>query len=122
MERLTLERCGELLIKYADGEYRSPCFGCESIGKCNPQKIPCGFYGALERLKYYEDLQEQGRIQELPCAVGDLVHEVYRFLDAGAWEIDVHKIRLEDLDKIGKTVFITREEAEEALKRMEDGE
>lgn len=35
----------------------------------------------------------------------------------GAWEIDVHKIRLEDLDKIGKTVFLAREEAEAEISK-----
>ena len=59
MERLTIEKYGELLIKYNDGEYRSPCFGCESINECNPEKRTCGFYKALEKLKEYEYLEEQ---------------------------------------------------------------
>ncbi len=59
---------------------------------------------------------------ELPCAVGSLVYEPYQFMGEGAWEIDVHKIRLEDLDKIGKTVFLTREEAEAALRELEGKE
>ena len=40
---------------------------------------------------------------------------IYRFLDEGAWEIEEHKIRLEDLGHIGETVFLTREEAEAAI-------
>lgn len=74
----------------------------------------------IGKLKEYEDLEEQGKLLKLPCAVGSLVYEPYRFLGEGAWEIDVHKIRLEDLDKIGKTVFLTREEAEVALERMSE--
>lgn len=59
MERLIIEKCGELLIKNNDDEYRSPCYGCESIRECNPEKVACGFYKALENLKKYEDLEEQ---------------------------------------------------------------
>ena len=71
-----------------------------------------------EKLASYEDLEEQGKLLKLPCAVGSLVYEPYQFGGEGAWEIDVHKNRLEDLDKIGKTVFLTREEAEAALKEI----
>lgn len=70
MERLTTKKCGELLIKYNDGEYRSPCFGCESINKCNQEKVTCGFHKALEKLAEYEDLEKQGKLLILPCAVG----------------------------------------------------
>lgn len=62
MERLTITKCGEFLIKNNDREYRSPCFGCESINKCNPEKVTCGFYKALEKLSEYEDLEEQGKL------------------------------------------------------------
>lgn len=60
----------------------------------------------------------QGKLLKLPVPAGSLVYEPYQFMGDGAWEINVHKIRLEDLDKIGKTVFLTREEAEAALERM----
>lgn len=63
-------------------------------------------------------MEEQGKLPKLPCAVGSLVYESYQFMGKGAWEFDVHKIRLEDLDKIGKSVFLTREEAEAALKEL----
>lgn len=78
MERLTTERYGSLLIKNNDGEYRSPCFGCETINKCHSGKtsLNCGFYTALKQLKEYEDLEEQGKLLKLPCAVGDTVYHV----------------------------------------------
>lgn len=53
--------------------------------------------------------------------MGQRVYGIYRFLDEGAWEIDVHNIRLEDLDKVGKTVFLTRGEAEAAVEEMGKG-
>lgn len=73
----------------------------------------------VSQLKEYKDLEEQGKLLKLTCAVGTIVYEPYQFMGEGAWEIDVHKIRLEDLEKIGKTVFLTREDAEAALKELE---
>lgn len=73
---------------------------------------------AIKKLSDLEDLEEQGRLLKLPVPVGSLVYEPYRFMGEGAWEIGVHKIRLEDLDKIEKSVFLTREEAEAALKKL----
>ncbi|MCI8585534.1 MAG: hypothetical protein HFI92_06485 [Lachnospiraceae bacterium] len=70
----------------------------------------------LNRLTEYEDLEEKGKLLRLPCAIGDKVYMIYQFLGEGAWEIEEHRIRLEDLQLIGKTVFLTREEAEAALK------
>lgn len=31
---------------------------------------------AIEKLQYYEDLAEQGRLIELPCKVGDIVYTI----------------------------------------------
>lgn len=74
---------------------------------------------AIKKLSDLEDLEEQGKLLKLPAPAGSLVYEPYQFMGEGVWEIDVHKIRLEDLNKIGKTVFLTIEEAEAALKELE---
>ena len=74
-----------------------------------------------EKLADYEDLEEQNRLLKLPCEIGQRVYMIYQFCGKGAWEIEEHKIRLEDLENIGKTVFLTREEAEAALKELERG-
>ena len=71
-----------------------------------------------EKLKEYEDLEEQGKLLKLPCEIGHVVYRIYQFWGAGAWEIAEHEIRLEDLDNIGKTVFLTRREAENAIKEL----
>lgn len=97
----------------------------------------------LKKLKKYEDLVEQGRLIKLPCKVGDTVfyingtlileYEVVGFsIDrTGAWLMyGEHYVDENDrtysynfeTDKIGKTVFLTREEAEEKLKEMRGGE
>lgn len=63
----------------------------------------------------YARAEDQGKLLKLPAPVGSLVYEPYQFGGEGAWEIDVHRISLEDLDKIGKTVFLTREAALKGL-------
>ena len=84
------------------------------IGKCGRY-----FVGeAIDKLAEYETAEEEGRLVVLPCKVGR-VYEIYQLCGYGAWEIEEHKIKLEDLDKIGKTVFLTRGEAEKALEEME---
>lgn len=136
MERLTTKKCGEFLIKYNGGEYRSPCFGCESMNKCNPEKVTCGFYKALKKLAEYEDLEEQGKLLKLPCAVGDTVYVKMQFGGCAKAEVrdftyfltcgfcivvtsDKFGKQNIPFTEFGKTVFFAREEAEEALKRME---
>ena len=80
------------------------------------------FQNIIDKLAEYETAEEEGRLVVLPCKVGTRVYEIYQFCGYGAWEIEEHKIKLEDLDKIGKTVFPTREEAEKALKEMKKDE
>ena len=131
MERLTIEKCGELLIKNNDNEYRSPCFGCESVDECKPEKVSCGFYKALEKLKEYEDMEEQGKLLKLPCNVGDNIYIIlhnrqiqksevveFKIIDK-KWAVETYGW-FYMFDEFGKTVFITKEEAESALKEMED--
>lgn len=87
--------------------------GCHEEGGCTKG---CHILKMYRKLAEYEDLEEQGKLLKLPVPVGSLVYEPYQFMGDGSWEIDVHKIRLEDFDKIGKSVFLTREEAEATLK------
>ncbi len=138
MDRLTKNKFGELLIKNNDNEYRSPCFGCESINKCNPEKMTCGFCKALEKLAEYEDLEEQGKLLKLPCAVGDMVYSfsfgkiltlnvdsfviytdgIDARLSSKMKEYEFLKIDM-DIADFGKKWFATQEEAEAALKELE---
>lgn len=73
------------------------------------------------KLACYEDLEERGQLVVLPCKVGDTVYIIGGKYRAGRfeWWINTGKFRLSDLEKIGKTVFLTREEAEAALREME---
>ena len=89
----------------------------------------------IERLAEYEDLEEQGLLLRLPCKVGDTVYSIandgkiypvkatreVRIVD-GVLHIICEICKYSDLvsyDDIGKTVFLTKSEAEQKLKEME---
>lgn len=93
------------------------------------------------KLKEYEDLEEQGRLIKLPCKVGDVVYFAHhdRVISSEVLSekyhaeaenhgvfirerltIDVEGVSAEiDFGDIGKTVFLTKSEAEAKLKEME---
>ncbi len=73
-----------------------------------------------KEIRMWRSLEEQGKLLKLPCEVGQRVYMLYRLCEDAAWEIEEHKIRLEDLGNIGKTVFLTREEAEATLNKLEN--
>jgi hypothetical protein len=64
----------------------------------------------------------------LPCKVGDVVWEISRYLTFGeccdkadVWHrIDQQNFTLSMLGYYGKTVFLTKEEAEQALAKMKE--
>ena len=99
----------------------------------------------LEELQHYKDLEEQGRLIELPCKIGDTVYyinthnrlslfkntvyeaKVARFVTTRYGTSIVIQIRNEygctelySEDNYNKTVFLTKEEAEAALKGVEE--
>lgn len=78
-----------------------------------------------ERLKRYEDLEERGLLLKLPCKVGDTVWCIDSFNLDGTLRnppiIREIKFNHHHLEFVGKTVFLTKEEAEKALAEMEKG-
>ena len=119
------------------------------------RESPCPYNGMCsqretwERLKKYEDAEQDGRLVVLPCKVGDKVRVDartwgdtwnYKTVDGGKYLLGETvsiiktrkqtfiKIRVEHnvswkrpmrrypISAIGKTIFLTREEAEAALK------
>ena len=101
---------------------KNPCDNCKLYSPCTG---PCGKWhewnqDVLKKLAEYEAAEEEGRLYIIPqeMNVGDRVYEVYQFLNEGAWEIDVHKISFEDIPKLGKTVFLSKDEAQKALENM----
>lgn len=96
---------------------------------------------ALQEMEKYEDLEEQGRLLKLPCAVGEIVYRIeeadcencleerpeiygkctYKIGEFCGYEEIIGTIfDLDMFSKIGETVFSTHEEAEAALKKMEE--
>lgn len=90
-----------------------------------------------EKLKYYEDLEEQGKLLKLPCKVGDEIFipidfqgKVYRGVIIGVEYSKIRKsfvavVRTDDdflcyekFEDFGKNVFLNKTEAENELKKM----
>ena len=88
----------------------------------------------LEELKRYRDLEEQGLLLRLPCPIGttvynttwwDYVEEKVK-VDGKTFYRTVHKHKVSksifsllDVKDFGKTVFLTKAEAEQKLKEIE---
>ena len=108
------------------------------IAQCNAAVCPCG--GSCtqkkvwERLKYYEDAEQDGRLVVLPCKVGDTLFDTYFgdirekevvsvgfMLSKSVKHMTIHANNFRgaiteiEIDRIGKEIFYTREEAEAAL-------
>ena len=71
-----------------------------------------------EKLCEYEDLEERGRLPKLPCKVGDDVYYILGIPNKTPCAIDKCKFELSDINKIGKTLFLTREEAKAAMNKV----
>jgi hypothetical protein len=105
---------------------------CIIVGKC----------GSIDRLRELAEADKDGRMMVLPCKVGDTVwitgsvrrlysEKVRTFFcgdpsySRGMADNGVKMMRTTGCDipihEFGKTVFLTREEAEKALEAMKDG-
>ena len=76
------------------------------------------------RMRELAEADKDGRVVVLPCKVGDTVYRIFNPSDREP-VISAHTLMSVDyivrwLDKFGKTVFLTREEAEKALEAMTD--
>ena len=104
----------------------------------------------LQELKEYRDLEEQGLLLKLPCKVGDTVYIIDKrytkcslydeeYSESSCWNCDKEcdskmycvvvkryvgtlEWVVSRLKNFGKTVFLTKEEAEKALERLECAE
>ncbi len=89
-----------------------------------------------KELKEYKDLEEQGLLVRLPCKVGD---DLYCIVNGEVKKLKVHSFGVPDFEitdiefkyvdgfkivrfvgEVGKTVFLTREEAEKKLEEMKN--
>lgn len=86
------------------------------MGEKNVEKMTA-FYDMTKVI----EAARTGRLIILPCKVGTTVYVIggkYRNGTVEKW-CNTGLFRLSDLDKMGKTVFLTAEEADEALKTFE---
>lgn len=142
MERLTYrEELGVSMDKNED------CPSCSICWNCNIPPRECKYINnVLKKLADYEDLEEQGRLIKLPCKVGDTVYYFSGgyYKNIKNWKITPIKVtefnikvnksgKLMPLaliangtrypmSSIGKTVFLTKSEAEAKLKELRGGE
>lgn len=132
MERLTVKLNGTYEIK---GIEDVPCGDvCERNHGCETCKI----HEAVEKLAEYENAEEQGLLLRLPCKIGRKVFYVQKCLAHSCKEckgflrvdncycqykarIFEQKFDYRHLKAFGKSVFLTKEEAEQALVEMEKG-
>lgn len=113
MERLTSRKYGEISCTGRIIPYSPYCSGCIT-SDCD-----CGIVeDMVKKLADYEDLEEQGRLICLPCKVGDDVYYILGIPNETPCAIDKCTFELSDINKIGKTLFLTREEAEAKLKEL----
>lgn len=88
----------------------------------------------LERLEKLAEADKDGRVVVLPCKLGDTLFRVFageilehkvrnmRYLAIqGRWDIDTTPFCSYVESSIGKTIFLTREEAKAALEAKRDG-
>lgn len=109
------------------------CIGEDGI--CTQRGLIATFYQNLwamaelrEKLKYYEDLEEQGRLLVLHCKVGDTVYEIleetvpnhhFYISECEVQDVSVKAVKYADewepYDY--ENLYFTREEAEAAMKK-----
>ena len=141
MSRLTLKEAISHAKEVAEENYRQGMLchanpNDEELDKC----IECGkeheqLAGWLKELQRYKDLEEQGRLIELPCAVGDTVYWIsesdaclfcnslcYERCEEGALKIKEIPFKLHMLNEIGEIIFLTKEAAVAKLAEMEGAE
>lgn len=91
----------------------------------------CG--AAIDKLAYYENLEEQGKLAVLPCKIGDTIYYIDRYSNVVEKDsvkfftftkdgikpiLNRHNKKFWEFYEWGKTVFLTREEAEFALNNI----
>lgn len=142
MERLTERTTDGILAKEDYGkEVLKTLYSCYG-GKPNPHYTNCKEgYCAMEKLATYEDAEEQGRLVKLPCNRGDKIYFIKSAFSMAHFPIeakvtsicgvdcdnDVMYSSITEYNKIdrrfrssdfGKTVFLTKSEAEAKLKEL----
>ena len=127
MERLTTRNIAGVAV------YKNP-FECDRCGDTIWRLPDYGNGSPTEKLADYEDAEEQGLLLRLPCPIGTTVYNTTWWddvqekvkVDGKTFYRTVHKHKVSkstfsllDIYDFGKTVFLTKAEAEQKLKEME---
>lgn len=149
MERLTIEYCGEYVPKALCSIDRLGgaddcdlcCEYCKATEEGNEDCRGCAINKCFNKLGEYEDLDEQGKLIQLPCKIGDTVYvilprdshltvaqinkieikptiygKMYCFIEPVSYRGHLYRYFESDF---GKTVFLTKKEAEDVVKELE---
>lgn len=132
MERLTEVENGTAMVKGCSSNCKYGFEHCRKEDWENCKTID----DVIDKLAEYENLEEQGLLVRLPCKVGDTLYDIRQDnvkhrrndmvheLEIAAVDVkyvpwETWKAKDIRLEEIGKTVFFTREEAEQKLKERE---
>ena len=112
------KKLSEELRHCLDGDGCKDCSNYQSESRLT---CPSLLQKAYEAVKRYEEM--------FPCKVGDTIYTIYSDEDGSfieepkVEEVSTHRVWIDsiyfDYDDFGKTVFLTRQEAEDKLAEME---
>lgn len=156
VRNLVKDICDEDLTDLSDEEFDEYMSSMLSVGIDSTMGLLALFYRNLwamsdlrEKLKEYEDYEEQGRLIKPPCKIGDELYYpssyydvvvpvrlnelIIRFIGINTYSYqynccsfdgcgDVYEEYEFDNNDFGKTVFLTKSEAEAKLKELRGGE
>ena len=135
MERLTYFKDGYWRVNFSGVQYQA-----DFVDRLAAYEDIAELCGGFDRLRELAEADKDGRVVVLPCKVGDTIyfaraHPILQYKVTGyeMGEASISQVRSKHVDKetgltfnftfrpgsIGKTVFLSREEAEKALHEME---
>lgn len=137
MERLTYFKDGYWRVNFSGVQYQAGF-----VDRLAAYEDIAELCGGFDRLRELAEADKDGRVVVLPCKVGDTIyfaraHPILQYKVTGyeMGEASISQVRSKHVDKetgltfnftfrpedIGKTVFLSREEAEKALEARKDG-
>ena len=135
MERLTYFKDGYWRVNFSGVQYQA-----DFVDRLAAYEDIAELCGGFDRLRELAEADKDGRVVVLPCKVGDTIyfaraHPILQYKVTGyeMGEASISQVRSKHVDKetgltfnftfrpvsIGKTVFLSREEAEKTLQEME---
>lgn len=136
MERLTYFKDGYWRVNFSGVQYQA-----DFVDRLAAYEDIAELCGGFDRLRELAEADKDWRVVVLPCKVGDTIYFAranpilqYKVTGYEMGEASISQVRSKHVDKetgltfnftfrpgsIGKTVFLSREEAEKALQEMED--